>query len=187
MGLQDMEGMALVQSMRQSKPELRIMVIPLFGQDLTEEELALEVQGVLPKPFFMDDLPGLIRKAMTGESEAEQEIPAQTPVEVARQPPPEPPATLRSTSRGKRVARDVDSLLQDLFEEVRAEAVFFAQGSKLIAHAGNVTRERAEELAGLAAESLSAAHKIAAFRAKPTTALNNALLRETNTASTRPT
>ena len=60
-------------------------------------------------------------------------------------------------------ARDVNGLLEELFQEIRAEAVLFIQGPDLIAHAGNVTRERAQELAEMAVESMNAAHKMAAF------------------------
>ncbi len=163
MGLEDMDGSALVQSLRQSKPDLCIMVIPLFGQELTEEEQSLEIQGVLPKPFYMDDLAALIWRAMTGDSAEEQDEATSTAPEAASRSRPEPPVAPRRAGRKKRATRDVNGLLQDLFEEVRAEAVLFVRGPDLIAHSGNVTQERAQELAGLAVESINAACKIAAF------------------------
>ena len=163
MGLEDMTGLALVQSLRQSRPDLRIILIPLFGQELTEEELSLEVQGVLPKPFFIDDLPGLIRGVLMPPSGETGEIVAKVPVEAPSRPSSEPPPVPRPASRETFVSRDVNVLLEKLFEEVRAEAVLFVRDPDLIAHAGNVTRERAQELAGLAVESMNAAHKMAAF------------------------
>jgi CheY-like chemotaxis protein len=163
MGLEDMAGLALVQSLRQARPDLRIMLIPLFGQELTEEELSLEVQGVLPKPFFIDDLPGLIQGVLMPASGEKEEVAAKVPVEALPKPRSEPPPVPRPASRETFASRDVNVLLEELFQEVRAEAVLFVRDPDLIAHAGNVTRERAQELAGLAVESMNAAHKMAAF------------------------
>jgi len=163
MGLEDMTGLALVQSLRQARPDLRIMLIPLFGQELTEEELSLEVQGVLPKPFFIDDLPGLIQGVLTPLSGEKEEVAAKVPVEAPPKPRSEPPPVPRPASRETFASRDVNVLLEELFQEIRAEAVLFVRDPDLIAHAGNVTRERAQELAGLAVESMTAAHKMAAF------------------------
>ncbi|UCC65015.1 MAG: response regulator [Anaerolineae bacterium] len=165
MGLEDMDGPTLVQSLRQSRPNLRIMVIPLFGQELAEDELSLEVQGILPKPFFIGDLPKLIREALTcpfgDETVPALEIPVEAPPESRLEPSPAPKVVVRREPVA--APRDVDGILEGLFREIRAQAVLFSRGSELIAHAGNVTQERAQELAVLTAESLSAAHKIAAF------------------------
>jgi len=87
--------------------------------------------------------------------------------EVAVQKPsppgPAPPPARKPAARKPLTPRDVDSVLEELFQEIRAEAVIFIQGARLIAHAGNVTRKRAQELAGLTHESLKAADKIALF------------------------
>lgn len=158
MGLEDMDGPTLVESLRQSKPDLSIMLIPLFGQELEDEALSLKVQGFLPKPFFIGDLPRLIQAALTGSSDQNAEVEAETLVGA-----PEPPPAPRDTTGSASASRDVNSLLEELFREIRATAVLFIRGADLIAHAGNITRERAQELAGLTEESLNAAQKIAAF------------------------
>jgi len=168
MGLEDMDGPTLVQSLRQSKPDLRIMLIPIFGQELTQEDKALQIQGVLPKPFFIGDLSDLIQEALTSpwaQNEAAQDAPAEA--SPANNPDPDPPASPRTAPRERFAARDVGGLLEELFREIRAEAVILTRDSELVAHAGNVTRQRAQELAELAAESLNAAHKIAAFLGEP--------------------
>ncbi len=168
MGLEDMDGPTLVQSLRQSKPDLRIMLIPIFGQELTQEDKALQIQGVLPKPFFIGDLPDLIQEALTSpwaQNEAAQE--ASVEASPTNNPDPKPAAAPRTAPRERFAARDVGGLLEELFREIRAEAVILTRDSELVAHAGNVTRQRAQELAELAAESLAAAHKIAAFLGEP--------------------
>lgn len=158
MGLEDMDGPTLVQSLRQSKPDLSIMLIPLFGQELEDKTLLRQVQGILPKPFFMGDLPELIQRALTAPSEKGAEA-AKAPVKPPKKIHPKPPSAAGKTF----AAGDVNGLLEDLFEEIRAEAIIFIRGAELIAHAGNVTRQRAQKLARLAEDSLNAAHKIAAF------------------------
>ena len=162
MGLEDMDGPTLVQSLRQSKPDLRIMLIPLFGQEQEDEIQALKVQGILPKPFFIGDLAGLIQEALGTLSEKDQ-VAAEVAVQKPSRPQPDPPPARRSAAREAFTARDVNGVLEELFQEIRAEAVIFIQGARLIAHAGNVTRKRAQELAGLTHESLKAADKIALF------------------------
>jgi CheY-like chemotaxis protein len=163
MGLEDMDGPALVHSLRQSKPDLRIMLIPLLGQELTRDEQALKVQGVLPKPFFIDDLPSLIQAVLPSPAGEKAVMAAVAPIEAPPKPHPERPPVPRPASREMFASHDVNELLQELFEEVRAEAVLFIQGSDLIAHAGNITRGRAQELGGLAVESMKIAHRIARF------------------------
>lgn len=167
MGLEDMDGPTLVQSLRQSKPNLRVILIPILGQELAEEDQLLEVQGILPKPFFVGDLPDLIQEALTRPWEAEPEAAAEIFIEAPPDPRPESPPAPNVAPRKRFAARDVNGLLEELFQEIRAEAVIFSQGADLVAHAGNVTQQRAQELAGLAAESLTAAHKIAAFLGEP--------------------
>jgi CheY-like chemotaxis protein len=174
MGLEDMDGPTLVQSLRQAKPELSIVLIPLFGQQIEDKALAQTVQGILPKPFFIGDLPVLIRRALGGEPEPAtapaspvQEAvppPPASPVQEAVPPPPAAPIEAPIvTFSASYATQDIDTLLQKLFETIRAQAVVFVQGSELIAYAGNVTRERAEKFSSLVAQSTGMVHDIAAF------------------------
>jgi len=112
----------------------------------------------------MGDLPDLLHKALTGAAGKDAEAVIDVPVEAPPPPHPEPPP---ATRRRAPAPRDMKGLLEDLFQEIRAEAVLFARGSDLIAHAGNVTQERAQELAELTVESLNIAHNIAAFLGEP--------------------
>lgn len=64
MGLSDVEPTTLVRAIREAKPSMRLMLIPLLGQQAPDELEDLEIQGVLPKPFFVGDLPHLVGEAM---------------------------------------------------------------------------------------------------------------------------
>jgi CheY-like chemotaxis protein len=101
MGLPDVNPIRLMKAIREAKPSMRLMVIPLFGQQITDELQDLKIQGILPKPFFVGDLPNTVGQALGGElhasstsPEPEQEVaesarPSAVPV---REPPPAPPA-----------------------------------------------------------------------------------------------
>lgn len=64
MGLRDVRPVTLVKAIREAKPSMRLMLIPLFGQQVSDELQGLEIQGVLPKPFFVGDLPRIVGEAM---------------------------------------------------------------------------------------------------------------------------
>jgi DNA-binding response OmpR family regulator len=96
MGLQDMSAATLIQAVRKVKEEMRIMVIPLMGQSLPKKIEALNINGVLTKPFFVGDLPDLIdeaigrRRSPTGAYPVEAISPtvSPTPSTVGDVPPP---------------------------------------------------------------------------------------------------
>ena len=76
MGLQDVKPVTLVKAIREAKPSMRLMLIPLFGQQIPEELEALKIQGILPKPFFVGDLPQIVGRAMEAEAPTSPTPPA---------------------------------------------------------------------------------------------------------------
>jgi CheY-like chemotaxis protein len=64
MALAGPDALTLAQQLRNLNGNLRLMLIPLMGETLSLQTTALSVQGVLPKPFFLPDLPGLIQAAL---------------------------------------------------------------------------------------------------------------------------
>ncbi|MCB0154221.1 MAG: response regulator [Anaerolineae bacterium] len=90
MGIGDVSPVKLIKAIRKAKTEIRIMLIPIMGQELPDrmEEL-LKIDGVLTKPFFVGDLPDLVNEALGIEA------PTRIPT-----PPPElsPPANSHSGS-----------------------------------------------------------------------------------------
>jgi CheY-like chemotaxis protein len=99
MGLADMPPAKLIQAVREAKNGTRIMMIPLIGQDLPDKIKALEINGILTKPFFVGDLPDLIDQA-TGQRKSPRPsapIPALAkPAPPAPSPPP--PAAMRGSA-----------------------------------------------------------------------------------------
>jgi len=69
MGLQDEDPVELLKTMRERWNNLRLMCIPA-GQ-LPDQVHALGIQGVLPKPFFLPEIPAQIAKALSRPLQAD--------------------------------------------------------------------------------------------------------------------
>lgn len=186
MALTDIPSLHLVQAIRKVKKDIRIMMIPLLGQQLPEQVKAFEVNGVLTKPFFVGDLPDLIDKAIgrtRATSVAPSAPPAQAPVpatttknepekpsektEIEASPPLQAPAASTIPQEKIRFLRANEAkilrLLNDLNREVRAEAILLIVGQELIAQDGLLSREQCRELTALVAQSSQAAAQAATF------------------------
>lgn len=65
MALDEPGAVALGQQLRELHPTLRLMLIPLMGESLAPEvATSLAIQGILPKPFFLPELPERIGAAL---------------------------------------------------------------------------------------------------------------------------
>jgi CheY-like chemotaxis protein len=189
-GLADMSPSKLIQGIRHTKSGTKIMMIPMIGQALPDGFQKLEINGVLPKPFFVGDLPDLVDKAM---GRTRQRLPTSTAIPVQPQvnvtptsapaPPVDPspapstpevtliepvgmaiPVVPQETIRYLRAKEtEILRLLGDLNREVRAEAILLIAGVNLIAQSGMLTRTQCEELAILVAQSSQAAAQAARF------------------------
>ncbi len=206
MGLPDMPVPKLIKAIREAKPTMAIMVIPFIGEDVPEEIKNMGLQGILPKPFFVGDLPKLVGQAVGLEFESQvpdlppapvEEKPAKSrpaPPPKRSTPPPAPPPRRRrrpgpsSETRSRsapppartsaaslpmlpswkleQLRKNKDKIVNDLKNlngEIRAEVILLTAGSELIATAGTMAEDRAQELALLVAESAEAASQAAAF------------------------
>jgi CheY-like chemotaxis protein len=188
-GLSDMPAIKLVQGIRHTKSGTKIMMIPMIGQALPDSFKQLEINGVLPKPFFVGDLPDLVDKAM-GRTKSRISTPVPVPIPISVNPAPAPalpadspapvpaapevavvepaamaiPVVPQETIRYLRAKEtEILRLLGDLNREVRAEAILLIAGVNLIAQSGMLSRAQCEELALLVAQSSQAAAQAARF------------------------
>ncbi|HXV97500.1 MAG TPA: response regulator, partial [Anaerolineae bacterium] len=92
MALLDMPPATLIQAMREAKNGQRIMMIPLIGQDLPDKIKALDINGILTKPFFVGDLPDLIDQA-TGQRKSAANVRPTSSVTLADKPVPAAPSS----------------------------------------------------------------------------------------------
>jgi len=161
MGLPDQDGGTFARDLRKQKPGLRLMLIPLMGEDLAPELADLDVQGILPKPFFFPELPDRVAAAL-GPVESEPPEFAETVAPVTETPPTQP-----VSSSDERLAvlrerfQEIVQEMKELSREITAEAVILTCGGKLLAHTGRLPAEEADRLAQVAGESWRASARVA--------------------------
>jgi DNA-binding response OmpR family regulator/predicted regulator of Ras-like GTPase activity (Roadblock/LC7/MglB family) len=102
-GISDMSPYKLILGIRHFRKDMRIMLIPFFGQDVPDNLKKLKPNGILSKPFFVGDLPDLIDDAL-GRPRTER-------APVAPPPEPEEPEEPEAKTKAKPKA-DVDTSKQ---------------------------------------------------------------------------
>jgi CheY-like chemotaxis protein len=185
LGLEDPDGVALARAVREQRPDQPLMLIPLMGEELPPEANDLNIQGVLSKPFFFPELPGIIGGALgRGPGPTPEAPPAPAVVEgalpVVRAPVPAAPAPSRvptvqqeldraaverlaevrgriSEKRMQRIIQAMNGLAQDL----NADVVLLSCVGGLVAHAGRLTIEGADELAQVVSENWRTSARVA--------------------------
>lgn len=153
----DLDGATLARRLRQRQRNLRLMLIPLEGDALSEEVADLDVQSVLSKPFFLPDLPALIEGAMAQPvrqlAEPQEAVEPSSPVEPGTDADPGQVPYASSP--------DVVRELGDLLQETNAEAVLLTQDGEVLISVGQLSVETLSELAQIIQESYRSANRIA--------------------------
>jgi CheY-like chemotaxis protein len=153
MGLEsrDMNYQVLVEQVRRIRPVMRLMLIPLMGEDLPPEAHQLDIQGTLSKPFFADDLLPGIREALARQ--------------VSPRPSPTSPAFPKVGPESASAAAGIQAVLSDLARETRADAVLLVSASSVektvIAHISALEEPEVERLAELSIGTILAAQAVA--------------------------
>ena len=157
MGVEDVEAISLVRQLRQTYPKLSLMIIPLDGDTPPKELSDCDLQGTLPKPFFLPELPkrvGAAIKSANGETvvvAADDEHDE----EVGLAPPPRIEA-----------GPDLSRQITNLFQEVGAEAVMMTQGKEIVAQISRLPEEETDALADIIHESWHASARVAKILGK---------------------
>ncbi len=159
MGLTNPGGATVARTLRQQQAGLRLMLIPLMGEELPSELTDLDVQGTLPKPFFFPELPGRIADALARPVGKDPDI-----VE-ATEPDTAPAQPVVSIDGPLAVPREhIPEIVQEmtaLSQEINAEGVILTREEQLIAHAGRLSAEGAGALAQAVAESWRTSARVA--------------------------
>ena len=153
LGLTEPDGATLARTLREQQADLRLMLIPLVGEEIPPELAGLQVQGVLPKPFFLPELPGRIADALArpvGEGPGSAEA---TTVEPDTVPG-------RSAVQQELIPEIVQEMNM-LAREINAEAVILTRGGSLIAHTGRLSPEDANGLAQVVGDSWRTSARVA--------------------------
>jgi CheY-like chemotaxis protein len=181
LGLTDPDGATFARTLRGQQPDMRLMLIPLMGEDLPSELADLDIQGVLPKPFFFPELPGIVGSALGRESSEAPPI-ADTPI-VTEAPAiaepvaiPAPPPVIKAaepdTTAAERIAavregisekrmQRIVQTMASLSQDINAAAVILSCEGALIAHAGRLSEEEATGLAQVVGENWRTSARVA--------------------------
>lgn len=150
----------LVRGVRHVNPAMRIVLIPLMGQELPPDAQRLAIQGTLSKPFFADDLlPGI-------ENALRQRVGESRPGPAAQASPPARPAPVAGTPT-PRTSRDPQAVLAELARETQAQVVLLLSTAgghnRVIAQNSSLDKASQETLASLSAAAVEAARALAHF------------------------
>jgi CheY-like chemotaxis protein len=148
----DLDGATVARKLREGQGDLRLMLIPLRGDTLSEELGDLDVQGTLPKPFFLPDLPDLLEAAMTSPM-AEAVAPAEVEVVEPAEAPDQPPVAAEPPPGPKELSPPVMREMEDLAREINAAAVLLTRGEDVLGSVGPLRPDAVSGLARLVAES----------------------------------
>ncbi len=167
MALEEPGAVVLGQRLRELHPTLRLVLIPLMGESIAPEiTTSLAVQGVLPKPFFLPELPERIEAALnapllpTGLKTADgasPQAPPPVPVVVtpALKPPTAPPSPQPKTNENAakmkllvgRHRKAIERIMSGLAQEVSADAVVLTVDDEMATWVGMLSKSDAEAMA----------------------------------------
>ncbi len=146
----DLDGEAVARELRKEQADLRLMLIPLKGNVLSEDLGDLEIQGVLPKPFFLPDLPELLDAALTKPLRGLEE-----PVAVSRpaDEEKEQEVVVEAADTSRAGSAPVNRELRILAREVNADAVLLTREDDILSSVGRLSDEGLETLAHVVSQS----------------------------------
>jgi len=149
----DLDYRDLIPRMREVRPAMRLMLIPLMGESMPSEIQRSDVQGILSKPFFADDLLPSIENALSKEVSL-------SATQAATSPLPEP-----------KLSAEVQSILAQLAREIYADTVLLLStmdgDEQLIAHVSSLDEAKTVMLANLSIATVRAAQATAHFMGEP--------------------
>lgn len=169
MALAEPGALALARQLRDLHPETRLIFIPLMGEDLKLNGEAPPYQGVLPKPFFLPELPQHIEAALAtpleggysrdtahtstgttpvggpaGASVTPLDLPPAGPDEATSPAPPSAPRLSREFVRTRRT--QVVRIMQGLMSDVGADGVLLTGEEGVLAWVGTLAEEEVDSI-----------------------------------------
>jgi len=154
----DLDGATVARRLRQKQTNLRLMLIPLEGDELPDAVADLDVQSVLSKPFFLPDLPELIENVLAqpmAELPQSEEI-GQSDTSAIRSAADDGP---KETSYA--VSPHAIRELEDLAQEIGAEMVLLTHNGEVLGSVGPLSTETVSELTQIVQHSYQSSNRIA--------------------------
>jgi len=148
LGIESLLPPALLREIRDCRPDVAILVIPIDGDVVPQELAPFDIKGVLTKPFFLPELPARIAEAL-GRPAPMPRAPKAAPDSSIRPSPSRALPRIRLPQYDARVS----DALQTLADALIAEAVLLTEGNTLTAFAGALSQTDADHLARTLLES----------------------------------
>ena len=180
MGLGASKVSTLGRALRSLDASVRLVIIPMNGEALPEDVAALSVQGTLPKPFFLPELPERVEQALTapmGDKAPSQDVAAapeldarkrvseresvREPVRDLTEAPESPTQPQFSLDAFNGNRKRVESLMETLSMDVGADGVILARHDDLLAWVGRLNEEEAEALAHVVVQGWRSSAEVA--------------------------
>jgi CheY-like chemotaxis protein len=153
--LTDPDGTAVARKLRQRQAELRLLLIPFMGEQIPSELADLDTQGVLPRPFFLPELPGRIADAIA------QPIGGRPAAAPAPEPSTSTPPTPVRASIPQARMEEATRTMKTLSQELNADVVILTCRGELIARTGRLSADEAQGLAQAVGESWQTSARVA--------------------------
>lgn len=180
MGLGVPQVASLGRALRSLDASVRLVVIPMNGEALPEDIEALSIQGVLPKPFFLPELPDRIEDVLSAplvggtvpptadsslKSPPIDDVDARNAVKSSI---PDPPEVRQSPTR-PRFSPDafrvnlgrVKRLMESLSSEVGADGVILTYNDDLLTWVGRFNEQEAQALARVVVQGWKSSAEVA--------------------------
>ncbi len=136
----------LLPRLRKFDPYLRVVLVPPFGTELDDSWAAMDIQGILYKPFFLGQLD------------------EQISIFIKRKVQTAPPTRVEMLRASK---QEMLPALTNLFQEMSAELVALICQDELITCLERSREVRGEALTPLICDILETASRLAAFLGEP--------------------
>ncbi len=140
--LPDVTPEALLDALREIDPHLHIVFIPPFGEELDQNLAALDIQGILHKPFIVSRLDAQVQSFL------EQKVLTAPPSRA-------------DVLRGR--AEEIRPLLDTFSQDVSARLAALICQAELILHVARAPYEQADRLVPLIEDSLEVSARLSAF------------------------
>ena len=163
----DLDYRDLIPRVREMSPSMCLMLIPLTGDSLPPGVHQSDIQGILSKPFFADDLRPSIEDALSKAAALPVARPVPAPSPAGEAPAEASISAEEEAATEVEVHASIEAILYQLAREIYADAVLLLSlhegNERLIAHASSHDESSVMMLANLSLTTVRAAQATAKF------------------------